>query len=46
MLVVGLWRYLSYQTHGDDISNAELVETSKTYIDLELHLESWLEKSP
>ena len=34
------------QTNGDDISKAELVEASKTNIDLELHLESWLEKSP
>jgi hypothetical protein len=34
------------QTDGDDISNAELIEASKTNIDLELHLENWLEKSP
>ena len=34
------------QTNGDDISKAELVEASKTNIDLELHLEGWLEKSP
>ena len=34
------------QTNGGDISNAELVEASKTNIDLELHLEGWLEKSP
>jgi hypothetical protein len=34
------------QTNGDDISNAELIEASKTNIDLELYLESWLEKSP
>jgi hypothetical protein len=34
------------KTNGDDISNAELVEASKTNMDLELHLESWLEKSP
>jgi hypothetical protein len=34
------------QKNGDNISNAELIEASKTDIDLELHLESWLEKSP
>ena len=34
------------QKDGNDISNAELIEASKTNIDLELHLESWLEKSP
>jgi len=31
---------------GDDISNAELIEASKTDLDLEKHLENWLEKSP
>jgi hypothetical protein len=31
---------------GDDIDNAELVEATKTSLDLERHLESWLEQSP
>ncbi len=31
---------------GNDISEAELVEASKTNIDLEKHLEGWLARSP
>lgn len=31
---------------GDDLSKAELVEASKTTIDLEKHLEGWIENSP
>ena len=31
---------------GDDISDAELIEASKTNLDLEKHLECWLERSP
>ncbi len=31
---------------GNDISDAELVEASKTNLDLEKYLESWLEQSP
>jgi hypothetical protein len=31
---------------GNDISDAELVEASKTDLDLEKYLESWLEQSP
>jgi len=31
---------------GNDLANAELVEASKTTLDLEKHLESWLERSP
>ena len=34
------------KTTGDDISNAELIEASKTNLDLEEHLELWLERSP
>lgn len=31
---------------GQDLSDAELIEASKTNIDLENHLEAWLERSP
>jgi len=31
---------------GDDLANSELVEASRTNLNLEMHLESWLEKSP
>lgn len=31
---------------GKDLSNAELIEASKTKLNLEKHLESWLEQSP
>ncbi len=31
---------------GRDLSNAELIEASKTKLDLEKYLESWLEQSP
>jgi hypothetical protein len=31
---------------GQDLSDAELIEASKTNIDLEDHLEAWLERSP
>jgi len=31
---------------GDELADSELVEAAKTNLDLELHLESWLEKSP
>ena len=34
------------QITGQDISEAELVEAPKTSLDLEKHLESWLERSP
>ena len=34
------------KTNGENLINAELVEASKKDIDLEKHLESWLEKSP
>ena len=34
------------KTTGGDIAKAELVEASKTSLDLEAHLESWLEHSP
>lgn len=34
------------KTVGDDVSNAELIEASRTKLDLEKHLENWLEKSP
>ena len=34
------------KTIGNDIAQAELIATSKTSLDLEKHLESWLERSP
>lgn len=34
------------KTTGDDISNAELMEASKTNLDLEKRLECWLEQNP
>jgi len=34
------------QKKGDNLSNAELIEASKTNLDLEKHLECWLEQSP
>jgi hypothetical protein len=34
------------KTTGGDIAHAQLVEASKTSLDLESHLESWLEGSP
>lgn len=42
----GTMAIFKLRINGDDIAQAELVEAPKTSLDLESHLESWLERSP